>query len=109
MLSPGRYWPETAIRLTVTFTDSNGDAVDPTTVTFETYSPCRTTSTYVYGTDSEVGKSAVGNYYADIEPGEPGRWHYRWKTTGSGTTIRKQGTFIIQDSKFVDPCLPDYC
>ncbi len=108
-LYPGRIYPETSLRLTVTFADDNGDAVDPATVTFSTYSPSGSLTNYVYGTDSEVGKSAVGNYYADIAPDESGRWHFRWKTTGAGTSLVDQGNFIVQASPFAgDWGEPDY-
>ncbi len=99
-LYPGRIYPETTLRLTVTFADSDGAAVDPSMVTFSTCSPCGTQVSYVYGTDSEVGKSAVGNYYADIVPDESGRWFFRWKTTGTGTALVDEGNFIVQASKF---------
>jgi len=108
MLAPGKLFPGTSLRITVNFVDEDGSAVDPTTVTFSTYNPCRTKTDYVYDTDAEVGRSAAGAYYADIEPDIAGRWHYRWKTTGSGTTIAKEGNFVIQDSKFVDSCCEDY-
>ena len=109
MLAPGKYYNGTEIRLTIAFTDSSGDAVDPDTVTFSTFSPCSTKADYVYGTDSEVQKASTGNYTADISPDESGRWYYRWETTGTGKKIVKEGSFVIQDSKFVDfpPC--DYC
>ncbi len=109
MLSPGKIWPETTLRLTVSFTDENGDAVDPTTVTFSTFSPGGTQTDYVYDTDDEVGRSAAGAYYADIVPGESGRWHFRWKTTGTGTSIATEGDFIVQRSKFAGDTWPcDY-
>jgi hypothetical protein len=109
MLEPGKYYPETEIRLTVSFTNSAGTAIDPATVTFETWSPSGFVSTYVYLTDSAVTKLSTGNYAADIVPGEAGRWHYRWKTSGAGTVIVQEGDFIIQNSKFVDSPAWDYC
>lgn len=106
MLYPGKIYPETTLRLTVSFTDENGDAVDPTTVTFSTYSPGGTLTSYVYDTDDEVGKASTGNYYADIVPDESGRWHFRWVTTGSGTAIATEGNFIVQASKFAGDTWP---
>lgn len=106
MLYPGKIWPETTLRLTVSFTDEDGNAVDPATVIFSTHSPTCTTTDYVYGTDSEVGKSSTGNYYADIVPGDSGRWHFRWVTTGAGTALVTEGDFIVQRSKFAGDTWP---
>lgn len=109
MLEPGKLYVETEVRLTATFTDSNGNATDPDTVTFLTYSPSGETSTYVYGTDSEVQKASTGNYTADIVPDEAGRWRFRWKTTGTGKVIALEGEFIVQKSAFFDDPVTDYC
>ena len=109
MLAPGKYYPETTLQIEVSFTDEDGVAVDPSTVTFETMSPCWVRQTYVYGTDNEITKPATGNYVAEISPGEAGRWNYRWVTTGSGTALVTEGDFLIQDSRFVTwPLNPDY-
>jgi hypothetical protein len=104
MLAPGKNYVETTLRLTATFRDSSGDLVDPTTVTFETYSPCGNLTTYVYNTDSEVTRSAAGRYAAEIEPDEVGRWRFRWKTTTPGHT--DEGDFLIQDSPFAPNTWP---
>ena len=109
MQSPGRIYPGTSLRRTVDFVDSSCDAVDPDTVTFMLYSPCGTITSYVYGTDSEVQRSAAGSYYADFVPDVAGRWKLRWETTGTGTTIAKEDSFVVQDSPFVDTPPSDYC
>lgn len=100
MLYPGKIWPGTTLRLTVSFTDEDGDAVDPATVTFSTATPSGRVTSYVYGTDAEVGKSAVGSYYADIVPDQSGRWQFRWLTTGTGTALATEGDFVVQASPF---------
>jgi hypothetical protein len=102
MLTPGKYFPGSPIRLTIAFTDDDGVATDPTTVTFATYSPSGTATDYVYLTDDEVGKTSTGNYYADFTPDESGRWHFRWSTTGTGTTVRTEGTVLVQYSPWYD-------
>lgn len=102
MLTPGRYYPNSPIRLTIAFTDADGAGVDPSTVLIKTYSPTGTTTTYTYGTDSEVQKSSVGNYYADITPDAGGVWYYRWQTTGTGTTYADEGTINVIRSPFID-------
>ena len=109
MLEPGKIYVETELRLTAAFTDSSGTAVDPDTVTFKTFSPSRTSASYVYGTDSEVQKASTGNYTADITPDQAGRWSFRWETTGTGKKIALEGDFIVQKSVFFADPLADYC
>jgi hypothetical protein len=102
MLAPGKYYINTEIRLTASFVDSAGDAVDPDTVTFKTYSPSGQIASYVFGTDSAVQKASTGNYTADITPDKAGRWFYRWETTGTGTVLALEGNLIVQASPFFD-------
>ena len=71
------------LRLSASFTDEDGDAVDPSTVTFKVKVGSTTTS-YVYGTDDEVGKDSVGNYHADISLDTEGTWWVRVESTGTG-------------------------
>lgn len=102
MLEPGKYFNGTEIRLTIAFTDDDGDFVDPDTVTFKTCSPSGVISSYVYGTDSEVQKASTGNYTADISPDQGGRWFYRWESTGTAKKLAKEGNFVVQLSPFID-------
>jgi hypothetical protein len=111
MLTPGRLYPGSPIRLTTIFTNSADTEIDPTTVSFRLFTPSRsefTGSPFVYGTDDEVGKSSTGNYYADVTPDESGRWYYRWESTGSGTTIAEEGFFLVQWSPFYEPTSTAY-
>ena len=106
--TPGKYYVNTVVRLTVNFEEDDGDDVDPTTVTFKTMSPSWVETSYVYGTDDEVQKASVGNYTADVTPDEAGRWRFRWETTGTGTTIAVEGDFLVQYSAFYDDVFSDY-
>lgn len=108
MLTPGRYYPGSPIRHTITFTDESGAGVDPSTVTFKAYSPCGREYSFVYGTDDEVQKTTTGNYYAEITPEEAGDWLYRWQTTGTGTTYAEEGRFNVNHSPFYDRSPMDY-
>ena len=101
-IRPGKYYVDTTMRIEATFTEDDGDLVDPTTVTFKTMSPTRVETTYVYGTDDEMQRLSAGRYSADIVPDESGRWHYRWITTGTGKAIVMEGDFLVQYSVFVD-------
>jgi hypothetical protein len=57
--------------------------VDPTTVTATIKHPDGTTSTKVYGTDSEVVRDDVGTFHMDVSCVTPGNWVIDWKGTGS--------------------------
>ena len=102
MLAPGRNYVNSPIQLSLNIETALGVDVDPDTVTFKTFSPSGLETSYVYGTDSEVTKSSVGNYDAVFTPNESGRWYYRWETTGTGTTIGIEGQFLVQASAFFD-------
>jgi hypothetical protein len=102
MLAPGKFYHDTVIRIDISFTDGNGAAVDPATVVFKAKSRFGSEFTYTYGTDSQVGRTAAGEYFADLTPDAPGNWHYRWQTTGTGTTLRTEGELLVQDSPFYD-------
>jgi len=108
MLTPGKFYVNTELRLEASFETDDGTAVDPDTVKFRTYAPSGAKATYTYGDDSEVQRTSTGNYTADIVPDEAGRWHYRWETTGTGTKIALEGDFIIQQSAFFDDPYPAY-
>jgi len=102
MLTPGRNYVNTTVRLAVNFQDDDATDVDPSTVTFKVYSPSGVTTTYVYATDAELIRLDTGDYYVDYVPNESGRWHYRWSSTGTGTAIALEGTFVVQGSVFYD-------
>lgn len=111
MLKNGRVAPGTPFRVTVTFQDEDGVAIDPATVTLKTLSPCGTETSYVYGTDAEVQRQSAGLYLGDITPDRAGRWRFRWESTGTGQTTVIEDSFIVQASKFSpydDECCWDY-
>lgn len=102
MLTPGRNYVNTTVRLAVNFQDDDATDVDPTTVTLKVYSPSGDITTYVYATDAALIRLNTGDYYCDFVPSESGRWHYRWSSTGTGTAIALEGTFVVQASVFYD-------
>jgi hypothetical protein len=104
MLTPGKLYVGTSVRLTVSFRDSDGALVDPDAVTFRTFSPCGTQASYVYETDAEVTRTSEGRYVAEIEPDEVGRWRFGWLT--ETPTFATEGDFLIQDSPFANSCWP---
>jgi hypothetical protein len=102
----GRLVPGSTMPLETSFADASGAALDPATVTFKLISPCQTETTYVYGTDAELVRSAAGVYRIDVVPDEPGRWTYQWVTTGPGSI--NEDSFIVRNSKFFKGYSGDY-
>lgn len=74
--------------------------VDPTTVRFAAKDPNGTIEIYVYGTDSEVVKDAVGQYHCEIDLTAAGTWYWRAYSSGNyqGAT---EGSFEVEASNFV--------
>lgn len=72
------------VRCTGTFTNADGDAVDPTAVIFKTKDPSGNITTLTYGVDAALVKSATGVYYVDVDVDEAGLWWYRFESTGTG-------------------------
>lgn len=87
------------VRCTGTFTDSSGDAIDPTSVFFSALSPGGTQTDYTYGTNAELVKSSTGVYYVDVNANASGDWYYRFYSTGSGQAANET-RFVIQSSQF---------
>lgn len=87
------------VRCTGTFTDADGTAQDPTGVTFKFTDPSGNTTTYTYGTDAQLVKSATGVYYVDVNVDEAGRWWYRFAGTGTGQAADEL-YFIAEESRF---------
>lgn len=85
------------VRVTASFTNLDGDAADPTTVTVKVQPPGGTITSYVHGTDDEVEKDATGVYHIDLSTDRPGRWRYRWETTGL-VEAAEDGHFDVRNS-----------
>ena len=79
------------VTLQVTFTDSAGDPVDPTTVSCTVRSPNGTlTAPSTQGT--------AGVYTATVEPTTPGTWYYRFAGTGSYVAA-EEDSFKIREQQ----------
>lgn len=86
-------------RLVARFT-VDGILTDPTTITFQLKTPGDIITTYVYGVDSEVVKTAVGVYYIDVTVTAPLSWWYRVVSAGA-VIAAQEGTFVGIQSQFV--------
>lgn len=86
------------VRIAVSFEDTAGAPVDPTTLTLYLKRHNAATETvYVYGTDAEIEKDSTGEYHTTLAPSEPGWWFYRW--VGEGDAIgATEGSFrMVKD------------
>ena len=87
------------VRVTGTFTNAAGTAIDPAVVKFQFITPAGVTTTYTYGTDAEVVRSATGVYYVDINASQTGTYRYRFYSTGMGQAAA-EGNFRVDTSSF---------
>ena len=82
------------IRISGSFDNSAGVAIDPATVTLEIKAPTGTVSTCTY-VGEDITKDAVGRYHGDVDITVSGAWHYRWSSTGTGQAAGEDH-FIIR-------------
>ena len=84
------------IRTSAAFTNANGQAIDPATVTCKYKTPAGTITTKTYGIDGEVVKDGPGNYHLDIDASAVGAWYVRWYSTGEGQAASKSQFLVLE-------------
>lgn len=87
------------VRVQGVFKNAAGTTVDPTAITFKFQVPDGTITTYIYGTDAEVVRSATGTYYCDITTTDEGRYSCRWAGTGNNAAAGER-YFLVSESVF---------
>lgn len=87
------------VRCSAAFTNSDGEAVDPTAVIFKVKTPAGTETTYTYGTDAELVRDSAGNYHIDVDANESGIWIYRCYSTGTGQAADEEH-FSVRITEF---------
>ena len=87
------------IRVTGTFTNAARTAIDPDDVFFKKITPSGTATTYEYGEDAELERSAKGIYHVDVDIDTPGTWYFRMHSTGSGKAAR-EAQVSVKNSRF---------
>jgi len=87
-----RYWQGGQVRLDAVFTDPlNSDApIDPTDVYCSVRDPNGVPKVYRYNVDAELGRTAVGVYYLDLDLPKAGRWYYYWYSTGVAKSAEEE-------------------
>ncbi len=101
MPKPNEYISGTRVELLATFTDINGDPIDPVTVTFKYIDPATgAIVTLVFGVDAEVIQVSTGVYKVDLDPVSEGMWV--WRSEGTDTPqVAGARTFKVLQSPFV--------
>jgi hypothetical protein len=82
-------------KLTADFKTTAGVLTDPSAVTFKIKLPSGTTTTYVYGVDSQLVRASTGSYYVLWTLTSAGTHTYSY--TGTGTlTAYSEASFAAQ-------------
>ncbi len=96
--------PGDVVRISATFADDAGVAADPSAVTLNVRLRKfgATSVSYIFGTDAEVVKDAVGEYHLDysvpeISPDRGLAVEYEWVGTGAVTAV-EQGSFAVSNA-----------
>ncbi len=87
------------VRLTITFETATGAATDPAVVKAQVRAPQLQITTYTYGVDAQLTRTATGIYVIDVDANQVGTWFVRGFSTGSGQAAEETG-FIVQESVF---------
>lgn len=87
------------VRCIGTFKDLDGAALDPTSVTFKLENPSGAVTTYVYGIDAQLVKTATGIYRVDVDASSPGRYWYKFYSTGTGQAAEEKD-FAVGNGRF---------
>lgn len=73
---------------------ASGLVADPTTVVLKIKDPAGVTTTYTYGTDTELVRSSEGVYTMDFSPLSSGAYYYRMYGTGA-VKESQEGHFMV--------------
>ena len=89
-----------AVRIKIAFRNQDGNLDDPTTVTFK-YKVTKTGTpvVYVYGTDAEVVRESVGEYYCDVLVAQSDP-HYVSFIGEGGLDAVEEDVFYVNQSYF---------
>lgn len=80
---------------TFPFEVESGTDTDPTTTTFYMCEPDGVETTYVYGVDGALTRSAAGKFSVTWTTAKVGRHQWRWKGTGA-VTAADTGEFYVE-------------
>ena len=87
------------VRCSVVFVNNAGAEADPTTVTFFLHDSEGEVTELIYLTDVELVRTAAGRYYVVVDANKPGRWTYRFESTGA-VKAADEKSFTVRRSVF---------
>ena len=99
MTVPNTYGQKSQVRCTGTFTDIDGNPVDPAVVIFKYKNPAGTITALTYSDDAEVIRSSTGIYYVDLDVDTSRDWYYRFESTGTAKAGGEE-SFQVLESEF---------
>jgi len=80
------------VRISASFTDENGSAIDPDGVYLEIKIPGYPATQYFpFG----ITRDGVGQYHVDVSLTYPGQWHYYWYSTGTGQAANQETFHVV--------------
>jgi hypothetical protein len=88
------YYVGDTIRIAATFRSPANALVDPDTVTL-TFTLSGNSTTYTYGTSTELINPTVGSYVLNYTAGAAGNVSYVWESTGASTVTRSGGFNVL--------------
>lgn len=86
------------VKLSATYVNEAGRALDPDQVFLQVKFPNGTIQTFVYGVDPIV-RDGVGAYHYEVSASVAGTFYYRWYSTGAGQAARET-FFAVNRSQF---------
>lgn len=87
------------LRITGTYTNAVGAAIDPSVPMFSVRAPSGATTTYTYPTDVSLVRLSQGIYYSDVRFTTAGKWSVRMHSTGTGEASAEQ-EYVVKQSAF---------
>ena len=83
-------------KLRAEFRDTNDALFNPSVVKVRVTTPASVVTTYVYGTDAALVRESTGIYYINVDTTDkPGKWKYRWFSTGTGQAASDNLSFDV--------------
>jgi hypothetical protein len=94
-------WGQT-LEIRLTFTDADGVAAEPASVSMAYQSPDGVEASFTHGVNAEVEQVDVGIYRLQLTPDQHGRWFYRGEGASVAVHAAAEGSFVIRPSEFED-------
>lgn len=89
-----------SVKLSVSFTDANGSAANPTTVTCKVEEPDGTETTYTSASTPAITNPSTGTFQLIVVPDQSGMHTYRWTGTTGASVAVDEDRFHVLGSVF---------